>query len=208
MTVPADLTPYERIARDLAGSGWSVCTGFLPPDQVAALADELRGRFAGGEFRAAGIGSGAQHQLQPEIRSDRVCWLDETAQTPAQASYFAALEELRLAINRELFLGLFDFEGHMAIYPPGSCYRRHLDQFQGVAHRKVSAILYLNDIWQADDGGQLRIYLDASGANGYIDVLPQGGTLACFLSERFYHEVLPARRERLSVTGWFRVRAR
>jgi SM-20-related protein len=34
-------------------------------------------------------------------------------------------------------------------------------------------------------------------------VLPEGGTLVCFLSDRFHHEVLPARRERLSVTGWF-----
>jgi SM-20-related protein len=111
-----------------------------------------------------------------------------------------------LAINRELFLGLFDFEGHMAIYPPGSFYRKHLDQFQDVAQRKVSAILYLNDGWQAEDGGQLRIYLEESADSDSIDVLPRGGTLVCFLSERFYHEVLPATRERLSVTGWFRVR--
>lgn len=30
--------------------------------------------------------------------------------------------------------------------------------------------------------------------------------MLCFSSERFHHEVLPARRERLSVTGWFRRR--
>ena len=40
-----------------------------------------------------------------------------------------------------------------------------------------------------------------------IDVQPLGGTLVCFLAERFEHEVLPARRERLSVTGWFRARS-
>ena len=33
--------------------------------------------------------------------------------------------------------------------------------------------------------------------------MPEGGTLVCFLSDRFHHEVLPARRERLSITGWF-----
>ena len=41
----------------------------------------------------------------------------------------------------------------------------------------------------------------------YRDVLPEGGTLVCFLSQRFWHEVLPARRERLSLTGWFRGRS-
>jgi SM-20-related protein len=38
-------------------------------------------------------------------------------------------------------------------------------------------------------------------------VQPEGGTLACFLSADFEHEVLPAARPRLSLTGWFRRRA-
>jgi SM-20-related protein len=37
-------------------------------------------------------------------------------------------------------------------------------------------------------------------------VLPQGGRLVAFQSDRFEHEVLPARRERMSFTGWFRRR--
>jgi Predicted proline hydroxylase len=36
-------------------------------------------------------------------------------------------------------------------------------------------------------------------------VVPQMGTLAVFLSERFPHEVLPARADRYSIAGWFRV---
>lgn len=204
---PTDTALPQRIATGLATAGWSVCADFLPPAQIGALADELRGRFAQGEFRTAGVGSGAQHQVHLEIRSDCVHWLEETAQTAAQAPYFAALETLRQTINRELFLGLFSFEGHMAIYPPGSFYAKHLDQFQSVAQRKVSVILYLNDDWQPQDGGLLRIYLEGPEDSRHIDVLPQGGTLVCFLSDRFHHEVLPATRERLSVTGWFRVRS-
>lgn len=203
----ASTTHFDRIATDLADHGWSVCEHFLPPAQIAALAAELKTRWRDGGFRPAGVGVGAGLHLRPEIRSDRVHWLEESAQTAAEAPYFAALEALRLAINRELFLGLFSFEGHMTIYPPGSFYRKHLDQFHGVAYRKVSAILYLNDDWKTGDGGQLRLYLDASGEGEYIDVLPQGGTLACFLSDRFHHEVLPAGRERMSITGWFKVRA-
>ncbi len=37
-------------------------------------------------------------------------------------------------------------------------------------------------------------------------MLPQLGTLAVFLSANLPHEVLPATRERLSLTGWFRRR--
>ncbi|MBI5040819.1 MAG: 2OG-Fe(II) oxygenase [Gammaproteobacteria bacterium] len=208
MNVAAATPEYicTRIAGELATVGWSVCADFLPPEQIAALAGELRARWVQGEFHQAGVGSGANPHLRQDIRNDRVYWLDDAAQTAAQSPYFIALESLRLALNRQLFLGLFSFEGHMAAYPPGSFYARHLDQFQGVAHRKVSVVLYLNNDWQADDGGQLRLYLQENNAEKYIDVLPCGGTLACFLSDRFYHEVLSATRERLSVTGWFRVR--
>jgi SM-20-related protein len=43
---------------------------------------------------------------------------------------------------------------------------------------------------------------------GECRVTPQGGTLAAFLSQRFEHEVRAARRERVSLTGWFRRRSR
>lgn len=39
------------------------------------------------------------------------------------------------------------------------------------------------------------------------DVLPQAGTLMVFMSAQWPHEVLPATRDRLSITGWFLRRA-
>ena len=106
------------------------------------------------------------------------------------------------SIRRSL-LGLFSFEGHYAIYPPGAGYRRHRDRFRDDDARVLSCVLYLNAGWSMQDGGALRMHFDG-GQQG--DVLPIGGTLVCFLSERFEHEVLPATRERLALTGWFRRR--
>jgi len=62
--------------------------------------------------------------------------------------------------------------------------------------------VYLNDAWGDGDGGALRLHLD----DGARDVAPVGGTLVAFLSDRVEHEVLPAKRERLAVTGWYRKR--
>jgi SM-20-related protein len=70
----------------------------------------------------------------------------------------------------------------------------------------LSIALYLNADWRAEDGGALRLYLEAAGRAPYADIAPVGGTLVAFRSERFPHAVLPARRERLSLTGWFRRR--
>ena len=82
------------------------------------------------------------------------------------------------------------------MYPPGAFYRRHLDRFASDDRRALSCVLYLNEAWRAEDGGALRLYLPGR----HRDVLPRAGTLVAFLSERFEHEVLPAQRERLSLT--------
>jgi SM-20-related protein len=86
----------------------------------------------------------------------------------------------------------------MTIYPPGSYYKRHLDQFKKDDHRKLSVICYLNENWKEEEGGQLRIYLPDKD----IDVLPIAGRLVCFRSDQLEHEVLRATRPRLSITGW------
>jgi SM-20-related protein len=176
---------------------------FLPTSTIAALRADALQRDAAGEFHAAGIGRDAHRARQGTIRGDRIAWLDETDASRAASVAWQSLGTLRVAINAALFLGLFSFEGHYAIYPRGALYHRHRDRFLDDDTRVLSCVLYLNEDWRASDGGSLRIHFDDGRR---LDVLPVGGTLVCFLSERFVHEVLPATRERLALTGWFRRR--
>ena len=124
-------------------------------------------------------------------------------QAEASDRYLNLMESLREALNRGLFLGLEDFECHFALYPPGAFYRKHVDRFRDDDRRMVSVVVYLNEGWLPEDGGQLRMYLDEERVH---DVQPTGGCLVVFLSGEVPHEVLPANRERLSLTGWFRRR--
>jgi len=197
LAVPA----VERICAAIAADGFAIEAEFLPPPVVAALAEEAHHRDAAGEFRPAGIGRGDRRVERSDIRGDRILWLEENTRVAAERAAIDALETLRLALNRAAYLGLFGFEGHYALYPPGAFYRRHRDRFRDDDARVVSCALYLNATWRDADGGALRIYLDDGRA---LDVPPLGGTLACFLAERYEHEVLPATRERLALTGWFR----
>lgn len=205
-TAPPQSGLYEQIALELADNGWSVTPGFVAPELMQQLAVEAREDWHAGEFRHAGVGRGDQLEVRPEIRNDRVMWLDPANLTPAQQTYFDQLEQLRQAINSRLYMGLFDFEGHLAVYPPGSFYRRHVDQFRDIGLRTVTTILYLNEDWSTRDGGQLRLYTDPDDPQVYQEILPIGGRLVTFLSADFEHEVLPARRDRLSLTGWFKIR--
>lgn len=194
----------QSIADEIAARGYAVLPDFLNSVEVATLASDLRALQQAGRMRGAGIGKDAE--LTNEVRGDAIHWLEESDATPPQRAYLQRLEALRLALNQTLYLGLFEFEGHFACYPPGAFYRKHLDQFQHDGQRALSCILYLNEQWQPENGGQLRIYLDGESERDYRDVQPQGGTLVAFLSARYWHEVLPATRERLSLTGWFRTR--
>ncbi|HXX86794.1 MAG TPA: 2OG-Fe(II) oxygenase [Casimicrobiaceae bacterium] len=194
----------DPICAAIAEEGWAVTHGFLPAGAIVALARDARRRDEAGEFRDAGVGRGHMRTQRPDIRGDRIAWLDQGMVNAATRPWWDTLERLRIALNGALFLGLLSFEGHYAIYPPGASYRRHRDRFCSDDGRVLSCVLYLNESWSEADGGALRIYVDGAVAR---DILPVGGTLACFLSDDFEHEVLPATRERLALTGWFRRRA-
>ena len=193
------------IADALAEQGWAVTPAFLSADEARALlADGLARREA---FRQAGIGRGDEHHVRTAVRGDEVLWMDPSAPSPAQRVYLDRMEHLRTTLNRTLFLGLFAYEAHFAVYPPGAFYKRHLDAFHGRGKgRTLSCVLYLNEGWSDADGGHLRLYLDGDRLEPFVDVRPEAGTLVTFLSEQFEHEVLTAHRERASATGWFSVR--
>lgn len=200
----AEPSAIDRICTGIAEQGFAVEPDFLSATAIAAMAVEARRRDAAGEFRPAGIGRDAQRVERHAIRGDRIAWLDADDPSPALQPAAQAFMRLRLALNAALFLGLFTFEGHYAVYPCGAFYGRHRDRFHDDDARVLSCVLYLNEAWSPEHGGALRLHLDGDDRR---DVLPAGGTLACFLSERFEHEVLPATRERLALTGWFRRRA-
>ncbi len=197
----------EKIVQDIYLQGWSVVDDFIHEDLRSQLLEEQQDILQHGQFRLAGVGRGDSFQVRPEIRSDKVFWMEPDRLTPLQEKYWILVEDLRVRLNRSCFLGLKSFESHFAMYPIGSFYQRHLDQFKEVSYRIVSVILYLNETWTADDGGALRLFLPSEeGEEKIFDILPQGGRLVVFMSGEIPHEVLTTYRERISITGWLKDR--
>lgn len=187
---------FESIADGIADNGYAITDQFLSHNEVSNILSEEFTDFS--EFRKAGIGELQNRLFNEAIRNDHIRWIDRKTASPSVSLYLQRLNELIIFLNQNLFLSLKDYEVHMTVYPPGSYYRRHLDQFKKDDHRKLSIICYLNESWQPEDGGQLRLYLPA----GSTDVLPTAGKLVCFRSDKIEHEVLPSTRDRLSITGW------
>ncbi|TAE25150.1 MAG: 2OG-Fe(II) oxygenase [Cytophagales bacterium] len=195
---------FDPIIDGILEQGYGVDDHFLSSDEVTALARRLRERREQGQFRAAGVGN-QNTLIEKQIRGDEILWLDQATATPEEQTFLNRIGEFVQYVNQTCYLGLRDFEFHYALYPAGTFYKRHLDQFRTDSRRRLSVICYLNPDWQETDGGQLALYLpQPDGTEQTITLAPTAGRLVCFESGKLEHEVLPATRERLSVTGWLK----
>lgn len=148
-------------------------------------------------LKRAGIGTDSDFQIQTSIRGDLIYWLDEEKDTEL-APFFAWRDELISRLRRYCFLSLSDSEFHLAKYPAGTHYERHIDQFGHRNNRQITILLYLNNEWKAGDGGELKIYRKS----GDILIEPIAKRLLVFKSDTIEHEVLTTNIPRYSLTGW------
>lgn len=192
---------YDQIATALADPGFIVLDQPLPESLIQGLIANLQHQQAA--FKSAGVGRKEDYQLNQRIRGDTIQWLEPG--DPAVTEFLCWMDKLKLAINQRLFLGLFDYESHYAVYAPGTFYQKHRDAFRGNPGRKLSTVLYLNQGWDLMAGGELVLY-DEAGVNQLIRLAPECGKLVLFLSEDFPHEVLPTTQLRQSIAGWFRIK--
>ena len=194
----------KHVANRLATNGWYVGESIFSAGLSLRLAMRVRVLMDEHQLHVARVGRGDGVQRNASLRSDETHWLTDT---PEDASEFEAtntVQALRLHLNEALFLGAQGAELHFARYAPGAFYRTHRDRFRDDDARLVSLVFYLNEAWPNDVGGELLLYADNDHDGVIARVRPQTGTMVCFMSERFPHEVLPATRERYSLTGWLR----
>jgi SM-20-related protein len=194
---------HDTIAGQLTSCGFVVVENALPPALLASLDDGCNASEALG-FAPAGTGRGKDRKRDGVIRGDVIKWLDDAKE--ADHLYLGLMEGLRVSLNERLYLGLFSYQGHYAIYGAGTGYRRHLDALAGQKNRLLSTVVYLDSEWALADGGQLILH-GAGDQPVIARILPQPGLMVIFLSEEFPHEVLAAGRPRHSIAGWFSGRA-
>ena len=193
----------DEITNAIANRGYIVLNNIIPDKLLAELTTRVK-KLDNNTLKPAAIGRADSQQLNTAIRRDKINWLDNTNCT--DMAFLELMDTLRTAINQSIYLGLFDYEAHYAVYQPGDFYKKHIDALKGKSNRVLSTVLYLNEPWQDKDAGELLLYSD-DGKNVIETVTPHNGTMVIFLSEQFPHEVLAARKTRYSIAGWFRLNA-
>lgn len=197
---------FEALANVLVEPGYGFFTNAVDEETCRGLLGVLADCEANVTLRRARVGKGAARELQSEIRSDSIYWLTRGEGELVVNQWLDWVEAFRVWLRRALFLPLEHYEGHLARYPEGGFYKPHLDQHQVSPHRQITLIIYLNESWCEADGGQLRLFTDKQqGIRGEsLVITPSFGSLVIFRSADFWHEVLPAKHPRYSLTGWLR----
>ena len=217
----------------LASKGYAVIPNFISDDLVAELAKDVSNLRSNSKFKVARIGQDSTNALNEDIRVAETCFLGEgklsDVPSAARKELYDALDGARNSLSGNEQLDEQDWQSGgikkgapaldreltemlYAYYPSGGFYRRHRDAVPGSASilRCYSLLLYLNQNWQKEDAGQLRMHFDSGGdflpdgeEPNYLDVDPKAGTLVLFKSDQVPHEVLDTNSERLAVVGWY-----
>lgn len=173
---------------------------FLPQE----TAEALLGMFADLDlFQSAQIGrSNTEASKTKSIRSDRIRWVELESLLP---DAHRVIEQIRNELNENLFLGIQQFESHLAHYEDGQFYDFHFDEHQSgfaFTSRAVSMVVYLNKNWLPEHQGRLLIKSDQR----QIAIEPTWNRAILFDSKKILHAVEKSLAPRHSLTGWFRNR--
>lgn len=182
----------------LSNKEYVVIDNFLPTALYSRIRHFFENKLKEDAFRKSAIGSLFNEQIIEGIRGDYIYWLDKSRDTGI-GTIFNVLDETKDMLNRFCYLSLSDYEFHLAYYPVGSFYKRHLDRFNNRSNRMITMILYMNEQWKEEDGGQLEIFIDDSSKL----IAPLANRCLLFRSDSLEHEVLPTNTGRSSLTGWF-----
>jgi SM-20-related protein len=177
-----------------------IANDFLSTTLSGHLKANLIALYADQRLLLAGTGNNTLLQHDKLLRSDKIYWLDRAHNDLHENSFFDLMDSFVLFLNSTCYTGITGYEFHYALYEKGSFYKKHLDQFKSNKSRAFSMIMYLNDNWQQEDGGELCIY----HTDHQQTISPKNGKCVFFKSSELEHEVLMTQQPRLSITGWLK----
>jgi SM-20-related protein len=188
----------DQILQEIERCGHANIQNVLSADELRVINHFFEGHKT--EFKPAMVGAKDNKQRVESVRGDYTFWIDPLDPVDPFGPVIQFLNKLKEGANSSFYLGLQQFECHLAFYPVGTFYQKHLDRFETQSSRSLSFVFYLNEKWNEENGGELILYDKNNQMLKTIYPLP--GSAVCFLSDEFPHEVKSGNLERRSLTGW------
>lgn len=191
---------FETVINSYIADKVGLIDVFLNKKLASYLKENLLSLYQEKQMKSAGVGNNSNFINNKLVRSDVIYWLDRKHGNIHENSFLDLIDEFVIYLNRTCYSGITGYEFHYAFYEKGSFYKRHLDQFRDNQKRAFSMIMYLNENWEAADGGELCIYHDDHSQI----ISPINGKCVFFKSSELEHEVLLNHKPRMSITGWLK----
>ncbi|CAH0475926.1 unnamed protein product [Peronospora belbahrii] len=227
----SNLDPSDLFAlKHPESPGFIVKKEFLGRQHALAVSDALKDLAPNQTFYEAKVGIGDNARNDQTVRGDKILWI----QTPSDLDLSNgdkrtshAILYLRRQVESLVYglkkvspdMGLQNIVSmQLAIFSGnGSRFVKHCDtnlnalrEEDGVKSknglvRLITCVYYLNDQWEPEHGGHLRVHLKESKVlpSCRWDIPPKLDTLVVFRSLDVEHEVLPTYRERKALTIWY-----
>ncbi|CAI5719022.1 unnamed protein product [Peronospora destructor] len=222
------LNPSELFAlKHPESPGFIVKEGFLGRQNALAVRNALNELAQRQTFNEAKVGAGGKLHSDRAMRGDKILWIqtprDLDHSTGDKSTSFGAILHLQRQVE-SLVYGLKKVSSELdlrnvvstqlAMFPGnGARFVKHFDTYSNVQRdecsvirdglvRLITCVYYLNDQWEPEHGGHLRIHLKESKLLPACqwDVPPKLDTLMVFRSLDVEHEVLPMYCERKALT--------
>jgi len=219
----------EDLLCELQEKGFIIRDNFLGSEKLQGIRQEASTLYEKGQLKVAGMNKGQDKWVHSATRGDSILWMDRededfTKQYASLSNLMNELDSIRKELNQSCGFKSLAIQTQLARYPPGTRYVRHRDAIlpkedkeknkeDNTANnnynneeggnkltRRLTVLYYLNEGWQHEHGGQLRMHLSDGK---YVDVEPIGDRVVIFWSALMEHEVLESHHERYAVTMWF-----
>ena len=191
---------FEDLISSFLEKRIGISNDFLPFDLATQLQLNLENLYKQKALKMAGIGNDHLLNRDEKIRRDKIFWLDKKDKNLYEKSFFNIIDAFVLYLNSTCFTGIKSYEFHYALYEKDTFYKKHLDQFKTDNGRAFSMIMYLNEGWKEQNGGELKIYQETE-----IQLIsPDNQKCVFFKSNELEHEVLRTNVSRMSITGWLK----
>ena len=189
---------FEKLISNFLENQVGILDDFMSVKLALNLKSNLIKLHDDEKLRLAGIGNDQAFNRDIQIRKDKIFWLDKLHNDRYENEFFELIDSFVLYLNQSCYAGIKNHEFHYALYEKGAFYKKHLDQFKSNDKRSFSMIMYLNEGWVKEDGGELKVY----HATKMQIITPNNQKCVFFRSNELEHEVLQTNVPRMSITGW------
>ncbi|KAI8384825.1 uncharacterized protein BYT42DRAFT_493789 [Radiomyces spectabilis] len=206
-----------KVIEDLYAHGWATVKGMFELQDLKGAYEEansMRGQFTPAD---KSIPEGDPFR-DTKARDDAIIWLDPSSQKMTETPYLQKmLDFIRGPLSNDLkkmmrLRGPIEYQ--LSHFPSNGRYEKHRDGFpiddpEDTQQRRVTVMIFLTPGWTPCDGGELRIFGNASEQHGTVDaaardIHPLLDHIVIMLSGVVDHEILPAAKERFALTAWLR----